>query len=299
MQFIYNSIRTRSPRRAWTEILKSQFPSQNTSNSSLSELRKNSAFRILLFLFGAAPQAIKLYSIRGIIWTQLWCTIYLWEFTLLELLPHLSEHEEITPSTEEQAIEIMADSPNRIFPRLSYVEIFAATSFCLSLPLPFYAFTRALFTLLDRTIGPLEWLYVIAIWIFISITWPTQIVMSFLLRNSRYTAPLSMGLFLITAPLAAMMSGLNFTFGKELERIANSETGFFVIVGVTVCLAIFVTLVSFLQLSAKIFPTTSEVIKLGFGTYFALMHLAAAGMYYFVHYTPENTRKPWWTEFLG
>lgn len=55
-------------------------------DGSFNSLRKNTIFRLVLFGLGALPQIIKIYSCRGIPWTQVWCTAYLAAFLVDESL---------------------------------------------------------------------------------------------------------------------------------------------------------------------------------------------------------------------
>ena len=54
--------------------------------SNLHQLQDNELFRILLFVLGVAPQAIKLYACTGLFWTKLWASMYLISFFSLEIL---------------------------------------------------------------------------------------------------------------------------------------------------------------------------------------------------------------------
>ena len=49
---------------------------------TFDEVRENRAIRFILFLFGAVPQAIKIYSCRGILCTQLLVTAYILPFVI-------------------------------------------------------------------------------------------------------------------------------------------------------------------------------------------------------------------------
>ena len=53
---------------------------------SLTSLEKNFPFRIVVFLFGALPQAIKLFASSGISWLKAWRAMYLGSWTVLEVL---------------------------------------------------------------------------------------------------------------------------------------------------------------------------------------------------------------------
>ena len=53
---------------------------------SLTSLEKNVPFRMVVFVFGALPTAIKLFASSGIAWLKVWATMYLGSWAVLELL---------------------------------------------------------------------------------------------------------------------------------------------------------------------------------------------------------------------
>lgn len=70
--------------RAWES---QRFADQIEATPGVFEsLRRNTIFRIGLFLIGALLQVLKLYSCTGISWTQILCSIYLASFLLDEAL---------------------------------------------------------------------------------------------------------------------------------------------------------------------------------------------------------------------
>ncbi|KAG4434292.1 hypothetical protein IFR05_010236 [Cadophora sp. M221] len=86
-QLIWHTILLRSPLKAAKLITEFRFQDvENNKPGGLSDLKTNTPFRIMLFLFGALPQLIKLFSMTGLPWTQVAGGAYIASFAIIELL---------------------------------------------------------------------------------------------------------------------------------------------------------------------------------------------------------------------
>ncbi|KAL8850987.1 MAG: hypothetical protein Q9221_004070 [Calogaya cf. arnoldii] len=86
-QFLYLTIRTGNPslgidRISWAKL----DVSNGVERTQMQKLQNNDVFRMVLFIFGVLPQAIKLYACKGIPASQALASFYLGSWTILELL---------------------------------------------------------------------------------------------------------------------------------------------------------------------------------------------------------------------
>ena len=83
-----------------------------------TRLCQNSVFRIGLFVLGALPQVVKIYSIQGVPWTKACCTAYLSTSVVDEMLLAFARYRNDILSTSKADIGTQAKSAARKF--LSY-----------------------------------------------------------------------------------------------------------------------------------------------------------------------------------
>ena len=86
IELLYETIVTKSPIMAARLISERRCPESDVPSSTLHDLQENSLFRVLVFVFGAFPQAIKLYACSGIPLSKALASMYLGSFVVLELL---------------------------------------------------------------------------------------------------------------------------------------------------------------------------------------------------------------------
>ena len=103
LQFVSRGIQTRSAFEGVNLTVQARFADvQADEDGSFAALRKNTVFRILLFFMGALPQAIKIYAVRGVPWTQALATVYLASFLLSEIAAVIArlDRAQQVPSTQ-------------------------------------------------------------------------------------------------------------------------------------------------------------------------------------------------------
>jgi hypothetical protein len=121
--WIYLIIVSRSPLRAarlWAEFRVRDIDVSRDTESGFERLQKNAPVRLFLFLIGALPQIIKLYSLEGPSWTEqlhgmpgpgmlkILGAMYLAVFFTTEMLAFLASFDQSTgePSRLERVVEI-------------------------------------------------------------------------------------------------------------------------------------------------------------------------------------------------
>lgn len=88
IDFVFNALEKGSLCRAAQHIRQKRFYDVEPASerNSLGKLQENVAFRTGAFLFGVIPQTVKLYSMRGIPWTQVWGSMFLGSFLMTEAI---------------------------------------------------------------------------------------------------------------------------------------------------------------------------------------------------------------------
>ncbi len=103
--YVFKSVKT-----ACLGIAAHRFESSEDAHDEHGEfynLRRNSVFRIGLFVLGALPQAIMLYASKGIPWAQGCCTAYLASFVVDEAVLYLASRVGVSRlATYEEALPL-------------------------------------------------------------------------------------------------------------------------------------------------------------------------------------------------
>lgn len=89
-------------KRGWRgsaqEVLRRRFARDSSDadgeeGEGIEAIEKAWRLRVLLFVLGAALDAIKIFAMRGIPWTQTWAAMYLVSFLVIELMCALARYE--------------------------------------------------------------------------------------------------------------------------------------------------------------------------------------------------------------
>ena len=92
-----------------------RFSAPDIDTSTLRSLQENSIFRVIILLFGALPQAVKLFACSGIPLSQALASMFLGSFAILELLVILPQRYSRGLRPEEaQASPSSADDTNAV-----------------------------------------------------------------------------------------------------------------------------------------------------------------------------------------
>ena len=82
---LWHTISLRSPHAAKRHVARSRFRNDpKDQESRLYKLQHNFTFQAATFVLGAVPQIVKLYSMRGLMWTQIWGSMYFRSFVILQ-----------------------------------------------------------------------------------------------------------------------------------------------------------------------------------------------------------------------
>ncbi|KAL8905919.1 MAG: hypothetical protein Q9171_006483 [Xanthocarpia ochracea] len=87
--FVFLTMETWNPSLAIKCISKLKYRNSTavgTTRSQLQNLQDNDIFRLILFTLGVLPQTLKLYSCIGLPTSQIWASLYLVSWVILELL---------------------------------------------------------------------------------------------------------------------------------------------------------------------------------------------------------------------
>ena len=98
---LWHAISLRSPHAAKRHVARSRFRNDpKDQGSSLYKLQYNFIFQAATFVLGAVPQIVKLYAMQGLMWTQIWGSVYFGFFVILQALvfPEDASIQQDTPS---------------------------------------------------------------------------------------------------------------------------------------------------------------------------------------------------------
>lgn len=266
---------------------------QHNDDGSFDSLRKNTTFRILLFVLGAVPQLVKVYATRGIPWTQAWCMAFLASFAVDEaflLVARLQGIQALPVPTPQTQTHYRV----RLLP---IYELYARLVLWASGAFAYGFFTHGFYELTDRLFGKAGLTRAVG-FVACSLLW-----LSFAALPAFEVIAVIFSVLTIPATVATMMYlPAVFVFGVFSARphdSAVSEIFAALIYGATATLALGSTVIAFERLSRVIAPQRARYVHFGLGTYFMCLHFAAAALYYCLVYDPSMTRKPVWTNWLG
>lgn len=131
LSFIDSMSAGRSPRRAAREVLNERlYKSDDPQNDKLAKIRQNSVLRLVLFAFGALPQYVKVFAMRGIPMIQAHAAMYLASFLVVELLVALAGKDlELADSAQSDNARTRTpmrdDQPAMIFLRFLLILLYS------------------------------------------------------------------------------------------------------------------------------------------------------------------------------
>ena len=251
--------------------------SPDDAEGSFASLRKNTIFRIGLFVIGALPQIVKIFATKGIPLTQVACAAYLSTFVvdevLLALAPTLSD-------VDREHWETRADDLSSL-PR----DLVFWIGFLVSAMEPFvFAGQRLSPSELD---GNKElFLYVVSVLANVCtislIVWDT----------SRAKNQLLSGIFCFSLAFMVWQSVYNGIESASRSIIEHTLSSTSLLVALAV--------VQYIDLTGMIGAySIARLFNMLTGICYVLLQLLAALFYYWKVYDPTTSFKPAWTEWLG
>lgn len=247
------------------------------SEGKFENLRKNSVFRVGLFVLGALPQAIMLYASKGIPWEKACCTAYLASFVLDELVLFFSSN----PGKGGLAVYDLPLHSERLLGRMNdvvYVLIwFLGTEAFISITgivFDFYIFTGTLLTdlnLLQR-----------AYRCFSVVNWIA--VLGFLHNDQTVTIYYAGGFSCLYIGFAVAI------YFETYCSILPVMFGSWIGLGVLGFLAS--------RIEKKWSKTAGRTLR-PLATYCLFNHVVAGLIYLGMHYESNDTHRPHWTSLFG
>ena len=109
---LWHTVSLRSPHAAKRHVARSRFRNDpKDQESSLYKLQHNFIFQAATFVLGAVPQIVKLYAMRGLMWTQIWGSVYFGFFVILQTLVLFPEDASIQQDTHSATAQDHLDRP--------------------------------------------------------------------------------------------------------------------------------------------------------------------------------------------
>ena len=281
--FVLNAFFLNNPKASALKIAKWRFrDTPGNEEGSLQKLQENTIFRIAIFLLGALPQIIKLCGLQGLLWTKVWGLMFLGSFLVLELLVLLLGRD------------WRANNSNVNTSNYEELEDYTGVSIvCASLTFSFYFFALAMFQIVEQYLGELRWPYFLG-FLLLGIVYIVNV------NSSKHEAPMVLAA-LVVAPLS-MFGSISGPFLLPVQSavgILPASVTYTIVVGASVLFALSLTILTTHRLIQHVRPEFAKFVDFGLGTYFFLLNLLAALLYYAFKYHPEGTVKPSWTDQLG
>ncbi|KAL8750498.1 MAG: hypothetical protein Q9199_007028 [Rusavskia elegans] len=273
-RFACLTIRTGNPRMAINRIARAKLHiSTDVGRTQLQELQNNDIFRAMLFLLGVLPQAVKVYACKGIPASQIWASLYLGSWAVLELLVVIPARYGAVEDPEHPNSERTSFSIDPLVELICYIAI----HYCDFMALHF------MYTRVEKerqTHNP-------------TISWRDHVasfgVAAFylLLLCARITG-LGLALFETFMYCFYTFFLLDFNLSERLWLFALRSGRFLAVIGVD----------KSIMGGLSDLPLLKEYTRIGSVAFFLMHILTAVGSYGFM-YDPVGTSKPAWTEYLG
>ena len=289
LQFVCRGIQRRSAFEGVNLTVQARFAGvQVDKDGSFAALRKNTVFRVLLFLLGAFPQAIKLYAVRGVPWTQALATVYLASFMLSETAAVIAR-----PDRTQQV------PSNQNTPRYAKLWVLSIMGvLVVSTGLAYIIFTGAIFVIVRN-----YWTYpawpLILFACLINILYVCSTVSSKREALILCSGPLvSVSGASLSGAVAPALSAVQFSLLFTTMIVAEHRK-YAAMLAIVVTLAVISTFISFYRLTQNISSRYASYMHFELSGYFFLLHLITAYLGFGLLYIPTSTVKPAWTDALG
>lgn len=243
----------------------------------MGKLQENVAFRTCAFSFGVIPQVIKVYSMSGIPWTQMWGSLFLGSFLVAEAIAALLKRYSLdTSEPDSDKVECF----------IGVVTVNA--SFTLS--------TLALVYSLLWKINEKEAVDgMISLWVGAVCAVSVHLGSFVTSRHSYEQALLLASSFVAFASVIFLWQRLP-DFLRPVQVIIDMIHTFFVQMS---CWALLLSLPKRRRPSADALIDEAEHSQLGFGLHFSLLNVLAAVAFYVFGYSTAGTYKSSWSNQFG
>ena len=284
--YTFTTIALRSPRAAAIRLTRHRFrDTPDGAEGSLASLQENTILRIAVLILGALPQAVKLYAVRGLLWTKVWGSAFLSSFLILELLLSLGREARPArgnllghPRWTSRAIFYADPHEIPVLEKISAVlALFGSVTF--SVYFIAIALSQHAEQYMVEPHRP-ESLNTLPIQIMYVLMWSVVVVAT--IPNPRLGTLTTLSFL----PMTCLWIVL-----AENTYIYAVESSIVFVLGCTACAT---------HILRHIRPAAlAHYIHYGLGTYFMLLLLSPSLLYYSIKYDPAGTSKPSWTDQLG
>jgi hypothetical protein len=287
-QQIWLTITIHSPFTAASQFAQFRFQDaeSDVAEDSLASLQRNTSFRIVIFIFGALPQMIKLYSMTGLLWTKVAGAAYMSSFAVIELLSLVAWKERCTGQSQ--------------LPRDTTVveDYIGLTSVISSVLLAFYVFALGLISACQAYIDYFNWWHIslfillVPVYLVSNLSRPQSEMLLSFVQSVSFFAAIFLGLG-ATASLSP-----EFLFSWLDPRVPGN--GFNIIAAIlSAHLALLLVGWAVYNIYKKANSQRLTFIKsVSLWTYL-ILHIDASLLYYAFGYDSEGTSKPAWADLLG
>jgi hypothetical protein len=289
-QQIWLTITIHSPFTAASQFAQFRFQDaeSDVAEDSLANLQRNTSFRIVIFIFGALPQMIKLYSMTGLLWTKVAGAAYMSSFAVIELL-----------SLVAWKGRCAGQSP---LPRDTTVveDYIGLTSVIFSVLFAFYIFALGLVSACQAYIDHFKWWHIslfillVPVYLVSNLSRPqSEMLLSFVQSVSFFAA-----MFLAAGASALFPLSPFFLFSWLDPRMSGN--------GFNIIAAILSAHLALLLVGWAVYNIYKEansrrltfIKSVSVWTYL-ILHIDASLLYYAFGYDSEGTSKPAWADLLG
>ena len=300
VQLAKHCLRTKSILVAFNTIARRRFSKsasrRGTPPTSLESLQEIYIFRASGFVFGVLPQAIKLYACTGLWWTNIWVSLFLLSFGILEAFLNMAKYQ-------FRGSDDIGESPSHEPDEITMQEIdLMGFEYCV---LPIAALQLACFGLpghLDRIENPRA-AREDDTWPFIAISASLMIASCLLdyaktyFRVELYTRQaqiitLCYGCIMLGAGYCIFAAIISNVYGVAL--LESWRLSVLILLGLLLGGGLLIWIIKPRSQNGRI-----SSVSLGGAYIWMLGHIYITCMYYATIYKPSSTFKPSWTNYLG
>jgi hypothetical protein len=290
LEVFYHTIRKRSLVKAASLTVSARFADTRADgDGSFAALRKNTVFRVLLFVLGALPQLVKLYASRGTLWLQVLVTLYLASFTISEIIAALAPRDQVERAP---AIRI-----NIIDDTHLYKDLITEILLGFSIAFAYVFFAASIFVMIQQYWHLAAWPLILSACL-LNILFVCSIVSSrrelLILCSGPLVGLSGASLTFATLPLIAVSASFEFT-----NMILPENRRFVALLATVVILASITSSVSFYRLTRNISAKYASYMLFELSAYYFLLHLITAFLAFCFLFDSGSTTKPAWTDALG
>ena len=280
-------------RRSLQDFAHSRFHGEEIDGEdAFTNLRRNVVYRVGLFILGALPSLIKIYSTDGILQENIWCTAYIVAFFVDEILLFFAppSYQAVSRSRVTWGL---GTPLSKIGPRTRAA--FAWVFYIYIDSLLARSLTKTLLASEHDIDARPYWPYVYIIWLFAP---SLGVLLLLCMPGQPFQAYLCIIQILYTVVFTCSYQLVLPLVSIELEHDTTGIVGIAVhVLGGAYALYGLAILMEELDMASD--PEEAKDSNIKYGTYFVSMHLCVVAVYCGTLYDPSITSRPAWTSWLG